>query len=433
MKASVRFLCVLSLTWICVACGGGGGNGPASSNPPPAVDTSPPVITLTGDDPQIIVAGNPYIEQGATAIDNVDGDLSSSITIDATEVDTQLPGAYSVTYDVVDAAGNAADTVTRAVDVLASSNPPPAVDTSPPVITLTGDDPQIIVAGNPYIEQGATAIDNVDGDLSSSITIDAIEVDTQLPGAYSVTYDVVDAVGNAADTVTRTVDVLASTSDFAHVGTPHVMSKNSFALPSQTDQFHLLEPRLGQVPLMVILLEFPDSQHDPAHTSAYFEDLIFGGDPSVNGYFDEISYGKFSFLNAGITGWLMAPSPASYYFDASQTDNQYTTLAAVAVQAAVDAGVDFDTYDQNADGKVTRDELQLLVPMADHPISRKPNLMATRFNQQVAQGVSTQAGTEIDTLAARVEEITIHDDRAGVHHFLRSRIGPLGSRIAGSV
>lgn len=289
--------------------------------------------------------------------------------------------------------------------------PPPPVDVSPPVITLTGDTPQVVTAGDPYVELGATAIDNVDGDLSASIVIDTSAVNVQVPGTYSVAYNVSDSSGNAATTVTRVVQVIMPTPDFAHFGSPHVMSKNAFALPTQLDQLFAVEPIIGSVPLMLVLLEFPDSPHNPTHSPAYFDDLMFGDDPSVNGYFDEISYGQFSFQNAGITNWVMAPSSAAYYFDAAQADNQYTTLGAVAVQAAIDTGVNFDTYDQNSDGKVTRDELQILVPMADHLFLHKPNVMATRVNQQVMQGVTTPAGIEIDTLVTRVEENTVNDDR----------------------
>lgn len=398
MRVARTCLIALCLPAVLASCSG---SNSSHVSPPPA-DSSPPVIMLSGDDPQIIMAGDPYTELGATATDNVDGALGSSITINASEVDTQVPGTYAVTYDVVDAAGNAAVTAIRTVIVR---------DETSPVITLLGDNPLVITTNDSYTEYGAMATDDVDGDLSGSIVIDARAVDTTIVGEYSVTYNVSDSARNAADTVTRIVEVLAPTPDFAHVGTPHVMGKNPFALPSQLDQFQVLEPRFGQVSLMVILLEFPDSQHNPAHTIAYFEDLIFGDDPSVNGYFDEVSYGLFSFRNAGITDWLMAPSPASYYFDPLEADNQYTALAAVAVQAAVNAGVDFDAYDHNADGKVTRDELQILIPMANHPGLSKPNLMATRFDQQVSQGVATQAGMEVDTWAVRVEENTNQDDR----------------------
>ena len=67
----------------------------------------------------------------------------------------------------------AAVQVTRTVDV---------VDTTIPVITLTGANPQTIEAGSPYVELGATATDNYDGDISGSIVIDATAVDTSTFG-----------------------------------------------------------------------------------------------------------------------------------------------------------------------------------------------------------------------------------------------------------
>jgi len=69
-------------------------------------DTTNPVITLTGANPQSVVVGEAYSELGATALDNTDGDLTASINIDATAVDTTTLGEYSVTYSVVDASGN---------------------------------------------------------------------------------------------------------------------------------------------------------------------------------------------------------------------------------------------------------------------------------------------------------------------------------------
>jgi hypothetical protein len=119
MKTRLACSLVLLVTsaLLLVACGSG------SKKTPPPADTSPPVITLTGDDPQILIAGNPYVELSANATDDVDGNLTASIVIDASGVDAATPGDYTVTYDVSDAAGNAAVTVTRAVTVLAS---PPA-------------------------------------------------------------------------------------------------------------------------------------------------------------------------------------------------------------------------------------------------------------------------------------------------------------------
>ena len=164
------------------------------------VDTTIPVITLLGDDPVTIEVGDTYTDAGATATDNYDGDITSSIET-VSNVDIAIVGTYTVIYDVVDANGNAAITVTRTVNVL---------DTTLPVITLLGDNPATIEAGDTYTDAGATATDTYDGDITSSI-VTISNVDTAIVGTYTVTYDVADANGNAAITVTRTVNVVDTT------------------------------------------------------------------------------------------------------------------------------------------------------------------------------------------------------------------------------
>jgi hypothetical protein len=175
-----------------------GGSSSPPSTQPVVEDTTSPIITLTGDNPQLIEAGEVYTELGATASDNIDGNLTASIVIDASTVNTSILGDYIVSYDVSDSSGNAAATVTRTVTVQ---------DTTPPVITVLGGDPQVIIIGNPYTELGAKATDSLDGDLTAFIVIDASAVDTDAPGEYVVSYDVSDAAGNAAATATRTVQV----------------------------------------------------------------------------------------------------------------------------------------------------------------------------------------------------------------------------------
>lgn len=83
------------------------------------LDTAPPVIALVGANPQEISLGGSYTEQGASATDNIDGDISDQIVIDSSAVDTQTVGTYTVTYNVDDAAGNSAATVVRSVNVVA--------------------------------------------------------------------------------------------------------------------------------------------------------------------------------------------------------------------------------------------------------------------------------------------------------------------------
>ncbi|WP_405570124.1 immunoglobulin-like domain-containing protein [Winogradskyella sp. Asnod2-B02-A] len=343
------------------------------------IDETAPIITLLGDNPIELNVGDTYQEFGATALDDVDGDLTDTIVIDASAVDTSTAGNYMVTYNVSDAAGNAATEVTRVVTVndslvfiepcinripqiennvwtggiasvpsirmsfgqsfvvpigvneidgitlafselradykftvklykglttdgldpvIASSsiytqaaseetnrgyevqfqfantlslipgdnyyfiltpetyddyhgyggyalnstpwaNPypdgasfqlnddgtfyhhdanaditfsiykcgPDIIDETAPIITLLGDNPIELNVGDTYQEFGATALDDVDGDLTDTIVIDASAVDTSSAGNYLVTYNVSDAAANAATEVTRMVNV----------------------------------------------------------------------------------------------------------------------------------------------------------------------------------------------------------------------------------
>ena len=83
-------------------------------------DTTPPVITLTGEPSVTVEVGTPYTDAGATASDNIDGDITSTI-ITVNTVDTDVVASYTVTYNVSDASGNAATEVTRTVNVEDSS------------------------------------------------------------------------------------------------------------------------------------------------------------------------------------------------------------------------------------------------------------------------------------------------------------------------
>lgn len=83
-------------------------------------DTEVPVITLVGDAEITITEGDAFTDPGATATDNVDGDISSSIVVTGT-VDAATAGTYTLSYGVSDAAGNAAVAVTRSVIVEAGA------------------------------------------------------------------------------------------------------------------------------------------------------------------------------------------------------------------------------------------------------------------------------------------------------------------------
>ncbi len=149
------------------------------------VDTTAPVITLTGANPQTIELGDGYTELGATTDDG------TMVVIDTSDF-TDAIGSYTITYNATDALGNMATEVTRTVDV---------VDTTAPVITLTGANPQFIVVGDGYTELGATTDDGSMVVIDASAFVDAL-------GDYTIRYNATDASGNIATEVTRTVRVV---------------------------------------------------------------------------------------------------------------------------------------------------------------------------------------------------------------------------------
>jgi hypothetical protein len=160
------------------------------------VDSVSPIITLKGEAEITIEAGYVYSDQGATATDARDGDLSEVIKITG-EVDSYNPGSYEIRFDVEDSAGNEALTITRTVIV---------VDTTHPVITLAGEVMVKLVVGSNYEDEGATATDSLDGDLTPQIKVTG-KVDVNKVGEYLIKYSVVDAAGNSSAELFRRIIV----------------------------------------------------------------------------------------------------------------------------------------------------------------------------------------------------------------------------------
>ena len=80
------------------------------------MDNVAPELTLLGAAQVTIDQVTTYVDAGASATDNVDGDLTSKIVVTGA-VNTSTAGTYTLKYDVSDAAGNAAESVSRTVVV----------------------------------------------------------------------------------------------------------------------------------------------------------------------------------------------------------------------------------------------------------------------------------------------------------------------------
>jgi hypothetical protein len=84
--------------------------------PTTAADATAPVMTLNGNAKDTVVLNSTYADAGATAIDNVDGTISSNVVVTG-NLNMNQAGDYTRKYNVMDAAGNAATELTRNIHV----------------------------------------------------------------------------------------------------------------------------------------------------------------------------------------------------------------------------------------------------------------------------------------------------------------------------
>ena len=153
------------------------------------VDTEAPVITLYHEENSFTFPNEEYVEEGYNAHDNYDGDVTD-------KVETFRDGNI-ITYFVADSSGNYTS-ATR--EIIYNDN-------IAPEIKLIGNDTISIYQGDTYKEQGATATDNVDGNITNRIIISG-HIDTSKTGTYTLEYSIEDSYKNKAKTF-RTIHVIA--------------------------------------------------------------------------------------------------------------------------------------------------------------------------------------------------------------------------------
>ncbi len=149
-------------------------------------DLVSPEIVLKGAE-KVSTCGKEYIEEGYTATDNIDGDLTKDVVV--------TKKSDRIIYSVKDKSGNKKEVV-RLLD---------SKDTTKPEITLVNSEILTFELNSTYKEFGAKAVDNCDGDISSKIEI-VSNVDTSKHQVFEVTYKVKDNAGNEA-TATRKIKI----------------------------------------------------------------------------------------------------------------------------------------------------------------------------------------------------------------------------------
>ncbi len=150
-----------------------------------------PLLTLNGDAQMQVEVGTNFQDPGASARYRFT-DYSDQIVSESNLDMTQL-GEYQIRYTFTDYDKS----ITRKISV---------VDSVAPSIRLQGGDCLRIFLNEEFVDPGASANDNYDGDLSDQIRVDDRALDINQLGSYEILYTVNDTSGNTT-TLKRTVEV----------------------------------------------------------------------------------------------------------------------------------------------------------------------------------------------------------------------------------
>lgn len=150
-------------------------------------DTLPPEIELVRDTGHITSPISVYEEEGYSAVDKYDGDVTDNV------VREEKDGI--VYYKVSDSSGNVAETRRNII----------YKDVVFPELTLNGDAVLKLDVGTPFVEPGYIAVDDCDGDITHKVEVQGTVNSNEL-GTYNLVYTVKDSYGNTSD-VTRSVMV----------------------------------------------------------------------------------------------------------------------------------------------------------------------------------------------------------------------------------
>ncbi len=127
-----------------------------------------------------------FDDPGAMAADDLDGDITDRIIVD-TNYKPRKPGEYYFVYTVSDSTGN---TTSVRRDITVS-------DVAPPIMKFIGNGTVYINQGEIFSDPGVMVKDAFDGNMTSKVSVSG-EVDTEIPGTYTIIYNVADSSGNSS-------------------------------------------------------------------------------------------------------------------------------------------------------------------------------------------------------------------------------------------
>ncbi len=167
--------------------------------------------------------GTSLVGNAVVSIGQTNWSVIASLTQDSDNV---------FTATAIDGVGNISD-ASNSVTITEATTP----DTDKPIIAVLGQNPLTLTVGDTFIDPGATAIDAIDGNISSDIVFGGTIADgdvTTSAGTFTVTYDVSDSAGNSADQESRTVIVNEAFDDTATLAVTKIDAVKTYAIADDT-------------------------------------------------------------------------------------------------------------------------------------------------------------------------------------------------------
>ncbi len=151
------------------------------------IDKEKPELSLKGEKKVFLCPGREYQEDGFSATDGYDGDITKNVKT--------IKEKDRIIYIVKDSSNNEKRAIREII----------YKDKEKPSIQFNGLNEINIALGTSFQDPGYSASDNCDGDITKSVKISG-NVDTNKEGTYTLTYKVTDLMGNSTE-INRKINV----------------------------------------------------------------------------------------------------------------------------------------------------------------------------------------------------------------------------------